>query len=125
MLYIGLADFAEPTLLILGDAESLNWLADCLEARQSIDLAKTPSVTLVNVGLAISPAEGEGHLNRHDAQFDWKVSSSEAQLFSEQLRALTASGRPAHAYLDTQANNASVQVIASQGEYSANAVFTR
>lgn len=33
-MHIGLADFAEPTLLILGDSVSLNWLADCIEARQ-------------------------------------------------------------------------------------------
>lgn len=120
---IGLADFAEPTLLILGDAASLNWLASCMETRQSIDLATSPFVKLVSVGLVISPTGDEGSLSRNDTLFKWKVSPLEAQQFAEQLRALAISEKPAHAYLDPRTNSAGVQVIASQGEYSAEAVF--
>jgi len=122
-MHIGLADFAEPTLLILGDEASLNWLADCIETRQSIDLATSPLVKLVNVGLVIAPTEDEGSLSRNNTLFNWKVSPLEAQQFAEQLRALAVNERPAHAYLDPAANSAGVQVIASQGEYIGDAVF--
>lgn len=122
-MHIGLADFAEPTLLILGDAASLNWLADCIEMRQAIDLSASPVVKLVNVGLVIAPTDDEGSLSRNDTLFKWRVSPLEAQQFAEQLRALAVSEKSAHAYLDPKANNAGVQVVASQGEYSGDAVF--
>lgn len=124
-MHIGLADFAEPTLLILGDAASLNWLANYMETRQSIDLAVSPFVKLVSVSLVIAPTDDEGSLSRKDTRFEWKVSPVEAQQFAEELRALAVSENPAHAYLDPKANSAGVQVIASQGEYSAEAVFLR
>ena len=46
MLHIGIADFAEPTLLLLGDQDSLVWLADQMEAEQSIDLAHVANAVL-------------------------------------------------------------------------------
>ena len=50
MLHVGMADFAEPTLLIVGDARSLVWLADYIDAQQPIRFADlTPSVRSVNV----------------------------------------------------------------------------
>ena len=122
-MHIGLADFAESTLLILGDAASLNWLADCIETRQLIDLARSPLAKLVSVGLMIVPTDNAGSLSRNDTLFKWKVSRLEAQQFAEQLRALAVSEKPAHAYLDPEANNAGVQIIASQGEYNADAVL--
>lgn len=122
-MHIGLADFAEPTLLILGDAASLNWLADCIEARQSIDLSTSPFVKLVRVELVIAPADDEGSLSRNGALFKWKISALDAQQFAEQLRALAVCEKPAHAYLDPKAKGIDVQLIASHGEYSADAVF--
>lgn len=122
-MHIGLADFAEPTLLILGDAASLNWLADCMETRQSIDLTTSPLVKLVNVGVTIASTNDEGSLSRTDTLFTWTVSPAEARQFAGQLRALAASEKPGHAYLDSKANHASVEVIASKGEYCADAVF--
>lgn len=122
-MHVGLADFAEPTLLILGDAGSLNWLADHIESRQSLDFTAAPFVRLVNVSLLLEPTEGDGSFSRQSAKFIWKVSLSESQRFAEQLRALAASEVPAHAYLDSMANSASVEVVASKGEYIADAVF--
>ena len=122
-MHIGLADFAESTLLILGDAASLNWLADCIETRQSIDLATSPFVNMVSVGLVVAPTDAEGSLSRNDTLFKWKVSPLEADQFAEQLRELAVSQKPAHAYLDPKSNDAGVQVIASKGEYSGDAVF--
>lgn len=121
-MHIGLADFAEPTLLILGDAASLNWLADCIEMRQAVDLSTSPLVKLVNVGLTIAPSD-DGILSRNDTLFELKISPLEAQQFAEQLRALAVSKRSAHAYLDPRSNSAGVQLVASLGEYSENAVF--
>ncbi|MGQ0593349.1 MAG: hypothetical protein ACT4QB_12085 [Gammaproteobacteria bacterium] len=40
--------------------------------------------------------------------------------FAEQLRALAASESPAHAYLDTESNNAGVEIVVSKGEYDDN-----
>lgn len=122
-MHIGLADFAEPTLLILGDAASLNWLADRVESRQSLDFTGSPFVRLVSVSLLFEPTEGDGSFSRQNAKFVWKVSPSESQKYAEQLRALAASEIPAHAYLDSMANSAGVEVVASTGEYTADAVF--
>ena len=121
-MHIGLADFAAPALLILGDETSLNWLAGCIATRQSIGLATSPLVKLVSVGLVIAPTDAEGSLSRSNTLFNWKVSRLEAQQFAQQLRALAGTGKPAHAYLDPNTNSAGVQVIASQGEYR-DAVF--
>lgn len=122
-MHIGLADFAEPTLLILGDKASLNWLADCIETRQSVDLAMSPFVKLLSVGLVIAPTHDEGTFIRSETLFEWRVSPLEAQQFAGQLRALALSEKPAHVYLDPKKNGAGVQVIASQGEYSTDDVF--
>jgi len=120
-MHVGLADFAEPTLLILGDVGSLNWLADRIESRQSLDFAAALFVRLLSVSLLLEPTEGDGGFSRQGAKFIWKISLSESQKFVEQLRALAASEVPAHAYLDAIANSAGVEVIASKGEYSTDA----
>ena len=122
-MHVGLADFAEPTLLILGDATSLNWLADYIESRQSLDFAAVAFVKLVNVGLLLDSTAGDGGVNRHEAKFNWKVSLPEAQQFAEQLRALAASEVPAHAYLDSAGNTSGVEIVASKGEYSPDTIF--
>jgi hypothetical protein len=121
-LHIGLADFAEPTLLILGEAASLNWLAERIEARQSFDLATAPVVKLANVRLLLEPTDNAGTLTREGKKFVWKLSLSESQEVAAQLRELAASHVPAHAYLDPKTNSAGVEVVASKGEYS-DAVF--
>lgn len=121
-LQIGLVDFAEPTLLLLGDATSFSWLADCIKARQSLDFAELPFVELVNVKLKLEVAH-VGDLIQRAATFDWRVSLDESQQFSDQLRMLATSKAPAHAYLDPVSNSSGVQIVASLGEYSAANVF--
>lgn len=123
MMHIGLADFANPALLILGDPTSLNWLADCIAARKSIDLATSPFVELVSVGLNIAPTDEEGSCSRNDALLEWKISPAEALRFADQLRALAASETPGHAYLDPVDNRAVLEIIASKGEYNAKTVL--
>lgn len=123
-LQVGLAEFAEPTLLILGSAESLRWLADRLEERRPLDLAHSPLVQLRGVGLVLKLVDVEGNIERHGPTFTWAISPTEAQQFASQLRELAASSEPAHAYLDPKTNHTGVQVMASKGEYSAEAVFS-
>lgn len=124
LLHVGMADFAEPTLLIVGDAESLVWLADYIDTQQPIRFAAlSPSVRLVNVDLRLAPSDAGGSLHRSGSVLDWKVSSVEARQFAEQLRTLAASESPAHTYLDTESNNAGVEIVVSKGEYDPSAVF--
>lgn len=120
---VGLADFAEPTLLILGDAGSLNWLADRLCSRQPLDFAALPFVRPVHVSLRLEPTEGDGSFSRQNATFVWKVSRPESQRVADQLRALARSEVAAHAYLDPKVNSANVEVVVSKGEYASDAVF--
>lgn len=118
LLHIGIVDFAEPTLLLVGDAQSFAWLARQIDARQSIDFAEVPNQTRqVRISLRLAPRARTGCLRRRADVLDWEISAAEAQQFAQQLRELAASVLPAHAYLDPESNIAGVQVVASKGEY--------
>lgn len=124
MLHIGIADFAEPTLLLLGDQDSLVWLADQMEAEQSIDLAHVANAVLQrNFGLRILFTGQGGGLRRREATFVWELSRMEASHLAAQIRGLARSTSPSHAYLDPTPNLAGVQVIASLGEYDPGKIF--
>jgi len=123
-LQIGCADFREPTLLILGEPVSLNWLSDCIETRQLIDFGIVPFVNQVNINLLLESTEDKGILTRQDKNFLWKISLIESQEFSAKLRSLAVAKMPSHIYLDPTINSAGVEVVASIGEYS-EAVFTK
>jgi len=124
LLHIGLAEFADPTLLLIGDATSLGWLADQIDARRDIKLAEmTGLVHGTRIDLHLIPATGSGRLTRLGHAFDWEISAAEAQQFAQQLRELAAGVSPAHAYLDPESNPADVQVVASKGEYDPVKVF--
>jgi len=123
IMHIGLADFTEPTLLIIVDEASLQWLAERIESRKFLDFATASSVKLINVSLLLHPVEGGGDLSRHEAKFEWKVSPLEARQFAEQLRVLAACEASAHVYLDSKPNTSGVQLVASKDEYDASIVF--
>lgn len=124
MLHIGIADFAEPALLLLGDADSLAWLADQIEAEQDIDFASLANVVRqLNFNLRILFMERGDGLSRREAAFVWEVSAAEAQRLAAQLRSLAENMSPSHAYLDPTPNLAGVQVIASLGEYDPGKIF--
>ena len=124
VLHIGIAEFADPTLLLIGDATSLCWLADQIDARRDIKLAEmTGFVHETKIGLHLVPATRSGSLTRLGDAFDWEISAVEAQQFAQQLRELAAGASPAHAYLDPESNPADVQVVASKGEYDPVKVF--
>ncbi|GAA4333995.1 hypothetical protein GCM10023165_09500 [Variovorax defluvii] len=122
-MHIGLADFAERTLLILGDATSMRLLAGCIEARESLDLSTLPFVESVNVCVLMKPTGDNSSLDQKDTLFEWRISPLDSHQFAEQLRALAASDMPAHAYLDCKTSGEAVQVMASKGEYEAGDVL--
>lgn len=124
-LHIGIADFAEPTLLLIGDAKSLSWLAEQIDARRDIKLAEMHGIVRrTTVDLHLIPAMHRGSLTRLGDTFDWEISAVEARQFARQLRELAVVTSPAHAYLDPESNAADVQVVASNGEYDPEKVFT-
>lgn len=122
-LMIGLTEFAEPTLLLLGDAATFRWLADQIAVRKVVDLAQAPMVQLNGLELSLAPVDVAGRLERKGQKFTWYITRSEAMQFAEQLRELAACTGPSHAYLDSELTGAAVQVVASKGEYSSAAVF--
>lgn len=121
-LRVRLVGFAEPTLLLLGDAASFSWLADCIASGLSLDFSDRPDVELVNLGLTLEITH-DGDLLRRGSMFTWRISLAESQQFSDQLRMLAGSEVPAHAYLDPTFNSSGVQIMASLGEYDAARVF--
>jgi hypothetical protein len=121
-LHVGLADFSEPTLLLLGDAAALNWLADRIAIRQSLDLSTSSFVKLHGVVVKLEAVD-DGELCQRKKSFTWRISPNESQQFVQQLRMLAASDIPAHAYLDPASNSAGLDVMASKGEYIVDDIF--
>ena len=124
VLHIGLADFAEPTLLLIGDENSLTWLAQQIDARRDLKLAEMPKIVRqTGISLHLIPAIHRGRLTRLEKAFNWEISSAEALRLALQLRELAISPVPAHTYLDSESNTADIQVVASRGEYDAAKIF--
>lgn len=123
-LHVGLADFAERTLLLIGDANSLSWLAEQIDTRRDIKLTEMHEIVRqTGVGLRLIPAIHSGRLTRQGDVFDWEISAVEAPQLARQLRELAMATVPAHAYLDPQSNTTDVHLVASKGEYDAEKVF--
>lgn len=119
--HVGLVDFSEPTLLLIGEAHSIRWLAEQLAARRSFALEQTPGKA--RVSLRFVPTTRDGRLSQQGEAFEWEISVFEAQQAAEQLRELASSECPAHAYLDPTTNGTAVQMVASIGEYDPARVF--
>jgi hypothetical protein len=123
LLYIGLADFAEPTLLILGDSEGFLFLADLISSRWTGSFSSLSStVRLGNVDVNLSYSTGESGIERCGTRLCWCVPGAAVELFPEQLRALARSEGPHHAYLDTPSKE-NIQIVASKSEYDPAGVF--
>jgi hypothetical protein len=115
-IHVGLPDFADPTLLLVGDAAAFRWLASELRARREVTLGKQQPGAQ-RASLQILPDETDGPCYRQGGDFSWRISSSEAERVARQLSGLADSQRPAHAYIDPTANLSGVQILASVGEY--------
>lgn len=123
-LYIGTVDFAEPTLLIVGDDQSILHLASYIYSRKIINLSEDPSwVKMMNTNLHLVPTDLSGDIKRLGDSFYLTISDEDAKNFSEQLWNLAASKHPAHTYLDTKADSAGVEVVVSKGEYDPATIF--
>lgn len=120
-LHVGLVDFSEPTLLLIGEPDTFHWLAEQLTARCSFALEGAPGGA--HASLRFVPTLQDGRLSRRGDAFEWELSVAEAQLAARQLKELASSERPAHAYLDPTTNSTEVQLVASIGEYDPARVF--
>jgi hypothetical protein len=121
-LRIGLADFHDPTLLLLGDPRSCIRLAAELEARRPVVLASQPGEELVE--LRRLPSENEGDCGRSGPILTWRMSSRETVTVAAQPRPMARHPRPGHAYLDHEVTTIDLQIVASQGEYEAERLFS-
>ena len=120
-LRVGLVNFHEPTLLLIGDASSFTWLAGQLEIRCPLLLEAEPGNEIRS--LSIEPSQREGRAFRSGPVLKWQISAHEAVLAAGRLRELAAHPSPAHAYLGPEFAEAGVQIVASKGEYDPARVF--
>ena len=118
-LRIGVAEFSEPTLLLITDARGFRWLAGQIESRKEFTIAQTRGPQGSRVSIRFVPKK-VGRLNRAGNAFTWAISQAEATQFADQLRQLSESGTPAHAYLDSEGV---IPVVASLDEYDPEEVF--
>jgi F420-dependent methylenetetrahydromethanopterin dehydrogenase len=120
LLQIGIVDFADPTLLLIGEPYSMHRLADEIASRQEFEI----TVGRSQVRLRFVPIElSDDRLTRKDSEFVWYISAAKAQEVEKVLRGLATSTVPAHAYLDPEQNLANVEVVASIGEYKPEQMF--
>jgi hypothetical protein len=121
-LHIGIVDFSEPTLLVLGNPESFLWLAERISGRQLVAIEWGAMTSLTRLRF-VPTAHHRGRLSRHESDFEWDISASESEKVAEQLKALAANDRSGHAYLDPASNEAAVELVASINEYDPSRVF--
>ena len=117
-LHVGIAEFSEPTFLLIGESYSFHWLAEQIAARRTFTLEQT--LGKAHASLRFVPTTQGGHLSRKGDALEWAISVIEAQQATQQLKELAASNCPAHAYLDPLSNETDVQIVASIGEYDPN-----
>ncbi len=123
-LHIGIADFSEPTLLILGESEGFLWLADLIESRWTGNLSTlVPEVRLANIAeLELTYPGADGGAEQRGSVVHWRIQDTAVGLFPERLRALARCGE-GHHYLDAPPSVATLQVVASKGEYDPRVIF--
>ncbi len=123
-LYVGIADFANPTLLLAGDNTTLAWLIEKIQNREIVNLAAVPFVKVQKMlDLHITPASHKGSLKRQENIFLWDISADEAINVAAQLKELIKSPLAAHTYLDSDSNSSDFQLLASKGEYDVDKVL--
>jgi phosphotransferase system HPr-like phosphotransfer protein len=121
-IQVGLPDFAEPTLLLLGSASSFRLLANQIRHQEEVAVgAKGPIGRQAR--LQIVPASDFSEMSRTENSFKVRLSPADAEQIARQLIELANSQKPAHAYIDILTSDSETQIIASLGEYVAEVVF--
>lgn len=127
LLHIGIADFSPHVLLLIGDQQSLIWLAQEIAQKRLVRLKDHPTrARMAGIGdLEIVPNSEQSSLQLGSGHnVIWTIASADAARYSEQLVALANAEQPSHVYLDPT-NGSDLQVIASKGEYDPAKLFSR
>ena len=123
-LIIGIVEFENPTVLVLGDAAAFLTLASRIQERQTFRMAESGFAELKNIReITVMPCEDHGEFSRIDDELVWKVSAFEADAFAAQLQALGESKDAGHTYLDPSTNSTDLEIVASKDEYQASVLF--
>lgn len=121
-LQAGIVEFSEPVFLLIGGEEGFGWLAERIQSRCPIVVQGDTSKAVGSLSFVPSP-ESDGEASIEGAILEWRISATEAIEVARLLRALAASSRPAHAYLDPGRDRTGLQIIASKGEYDPMRIF--
>jgi len=125
-LVVGIADFVDQTLLMLGDTPSFARLANLMQTTEigrQIDFNAVGRCVNVRMTLVFDAA---GDLRYAGNRLEWRISPREAKQFARQLQVLADSTNIAgHQYLDPASNQAQLQIVASKGEYNPLKIFEK
>lgn len=116
-VFVGLAEFATPTILFLGDAVSFLKMVTWLETGVRAPLPTRELFHSVNLKLKLSlDANVTAVSLTNDGNFSWAISAADGRKYSQLIRAMIESNIPSHVYLDVM-DSAGLEIIASIGEY--------
>lgn len=115
-IYLGVVDFAEPTLLFVGHPDSFRSLARQISKRRAFTLECDSGKRRFSV--AFVHVTHDDLLSRNGDRFEWRISETEAEVVVQKLLSLSALDNPGHVYLDPIHNVTGCEVVASVGEYS-------
>jgi hypothetical protein len=125
LIHVGIADFSPRALLLIGDQQSLTWLAQEIAQKRLVRLKDHPTrARMAGIAdLEIVPNSDRSSLRvDSDHHVTWTIARTDAAGYSEQLVALAKAEQPAHTYLDPT-NGSDLELIASKGEYDPAKLF--
>ncbi|MFZ6844167.1 hypothetical protein [Undibacterium sp. RuTC16W] len=123
IIHIGIADFTDPTLLIVGSANeliSLSKLFD-MEIFDFLDISKF--FISVGINLNIQIVKNDSDVTVLYKKIDWFLNCKDARNFASQIRELVKFEFPSHIYLNCSKNQ-SIEIVVSKDEYDPNIVFS-
>lgn len=120
---VGIVEFVDPTLLLIGSKPALYELAD-LFAAEAAEFHLRAKALLNSIGgeLSLHPSAQQTRLLKAGNRIDWFISSADAKAYAELVRAIADSDKPSHAYLDVS-QGAPLDIVVSKDEYDPNTVF--
>ena len=124
-------DFADPTLLIWGDADGLSRLAELLEelavtgvGRGLADLPwiRTPETFDLRIEIGLPETGLKRHAGQSGDRFEWRLSADTARLYGTVVRGVAANEKPCHNYLESDTLDDGIEIKVSKGEYDGSSV---